>query len=181
GAELTGDRKRLAPVEKPSSIDLAAALQWIEKEPEETDESAAKRALATIFHLDDHDDVTGADPRPEAEWGAVYERLGEDTAELLTLVKSHLWMRSLLEETISAKALSDLAAELLDSRSAAAQGFLGHIIAGLSIIRAQQRLAAPTVDVHLWVRALTRIDRIAGGETEFSWSDDEHLITAETE
>src|SRR5699024_7088263 len=72
-------------------------------------------------------------------------------------------------------------ADLLGTRSAAAQGFLGQIIAGLSIIRAQQRLAAPTVDVHLWVRALTRIDRIAGGETEFSWSDDEHLITAETD
>src|SRR5699024_267904 len=134
-----------------------------------------------IFRLDDHDDVTGADPRPEAEWDAVHERLGEDTAELLTLVKSHPWMCSLLEETTSAKALSDLAADLLGSRSAAAQGFLGHIVAGLSIIRAQQRLAAPTVDVHLWVRALTRSVLIAGGETECSWSDDEDRITVETD
>src|SRR5699024_10411193 len=143
GAELTGDRKRLAPINKPSSIDLAAALQWIESGPEETDGAAAMRALATIFHLDDHDDVTGHDPSPEAEWDAVLERLGEGTAELLTLVKSHPWMRLLLEKTTSAKALSDLAADLLGTRSAAAQGFLGQIIAGLSIIRAQQRLAAP--------------------------------------
>src|SRR5699024_11577769 len=63
GAELTGGRKRLALIDNPSSIDLAAALQGIENGLEETDEAAAMRALATIFHLDDHDDVTGADPR----------------------------------------------------------------------------------------------------------------------
>lgn len=179
GAELTPARAALFPVANVRAIDLASALQWVEAAPDATDQAAALRSLATIFTLGDQSVIDGS-PEPTAEWEALRERLGEDTGQLLTLIKGHPWIRSLLEATTSAIGLDDLGDELLGSRSDAAQRYLSHIIAGLSLIRAEQRLAAPTIDAHLWVRALTRIDRIAGGETEFSWSDDGHLITGET-
>ena len=179
GAELTQERAALVPVDNVRATDRASALQWIESAPDATDQAAGLRSLATIFTLNDQSVIDGS-PEPTAEWEAVRERLGEDTGQLLTLIKGHPWIRSLLEATTSAIGLDDLGEELLGSRSAAAQRYLSHIVAGLSLIRAEQRLAAPTIDAHLWVRALTRIDRIAGGETEFSWSDDGHLITGET-
>lgn len=179
GAELTPARAALVPVANVRAIDRASALQWVEGAPDATDQAAALRSLATIFTLGDQSVIDGS-PEPTAEWESVRERLGEDTGQLLTLIKGHPWIRSLLEATTSAIGLDDLGDELLGSRGAAAQRYLSHIVAGLSLIRAEQRLAAPTIDAHLWVRALTRIDRIAGGETEFSWSDDGHLITGET-
>src|SRR5699024_3421834 len=151
----------------------------IEGAPGATDEAAALRSLATIFNLGD-EIVADGSPGLTAEWESVRECLGEDTAQLLTLIRGHPWIRSLLAAATSAIGFDELGEELLGTRSAAAQRYLSHIIAGLSLSRAEQRLAAPTIDAHMWVRALTRIDRIAGGETEFSWSDDGHLITGET-
>ncbi|WP_346732461.1 DEAD/DEAH box helicase [Brevibacterium spongiae] len=179
GATLDGARAKLEPIDNIRTIDHTAALQWIEGEAQTSDRTAALRSLATIFSLDEHSD-DGGSPDPAVGWESIGACLGDDTAQILTLLKAHPWVKSVFAATTSAKALDDLAEEALGSRSTVAQSYLSHIVAGLSLIRAEQRLLAPTVDVHLWVRALTRIDRIAGGETEFSWSDDGHLITAET-
>src|SRR5699024_11048498 len=96
---------------------------------------AALRSLATIFTVDD-EIVTDDSPDLTAEWESVRECLGEDTAQLLTLIKGHPWIRSLLEATTSAIGLDDLEEELLGTRSAAAQRYLSHVIAGLSFIPA---------------------------------------------
>lgn len=174
GADLTSEQAALVPIESPQGIDIARALSWIEAA--DTDDERALRALATLYeeHTSD-DEVAGSSG--SADWSQLRTILGNDTTRLLTLAKGHPWIRAFYEATTSATHIADLAAEFTGSRSEAAQKYLGHIVAGLSLIRASERLAAPTVDVNMWVRALTRIDRSAGGETEFAWSDDGHLIT----
>src|SRR5699024_10070153 len=94
GAELTPERAALVPVDSVRAIDLVSALQWIEGAPDATDLAAALRSLATIFTLGDQSVVDGS-PEPTAEWEALRERLGEDTGQLLTLIKGHPWIRSL--------------------------------------------------------------------------------------
>src|SRR5699024_11326504 len=101
GAELTPERAALVPVDSVRAIDLVSALQWIEGAPDATDLAAALRSLATIFTLGDQSVIDGS-PEPTAEWESVRERLGEDTGQLLTLVKGHPWRRPLLEATTSA-------------------------------------------------------------------------------
>ena len=112
-------------------------------------------------------------------WERIHTVLGTSTGPLLALVKNHRWLLDLLSSTTQAIALADLAGDRLGERTKAAQNYLGHIIAGLSVIRGGEGQAAPTIDVHMWVRALTRIDRAAGGKIEFAWSDDGHLITTD--
>src|SRR5699024_5330048 len=136
GAEPTQERVALVPVANVRAIDLTSALQWIEGAPAATDQAAALRSLATIFNLGDQSGTDGS-PELTAEWESVRECLGEDTGQLLTLIKGHPWIRTLLEATTSAIGLVDLGEELLGTRSAAAQRYLSHIIAGLSLIRAE--------------------------------------------
>lgn len=180
GAEVSRKQTDLVPLGDLKSVETGAAVEWIERTPTSSDEESAIRAFATIFRLGGElDDESQAGGNPESEWTAARDILGNDTAQILTLIKGHPWIRTFFEATTSAKGLDELTAELLGDRSETARNYLSHIIAGLSTIRGAERLDAPTVDVHLWVRALTRIDRAAGGETEFAWSDDGHLITAD--
>ena len=50
--------------------------------------------------------------------------------------------------------------------------FLTHVVAALSHVRATAGRAALGVDLHLWVRELTRIDRAASSAARYLWSDD---------
>lgn len=164
----------------PRALDLRSVLGWIESGVENSPDELGLRALATLFDLDE-DDSSASDQPPAAVevWERVHTVLGTDTGQLLALVKGHRWLRDLLTSTTQSIPLADLAGDLLGERTRTAQNYLGHIIAGLSVIRGGEGRAAPTIDVHLWVRALTRIDRAAGGKIEFAWSDDGHLITTD--
>ena len=56
--------------------------------------------------------------------------------------------------------------------------FLLHLVGMLSHVRAVSGRAAATVDLHLWVRELTRIDRVASSTARYLWSDDGAVVAA---
>ena len=55
--------------------------------------------------------------------------------------------------------------------------FLTHLVAALSHVRVVAGRAALGVDLHLWVRELTRIDRVASAAARYLWSDDGELAS----
>ena len=92
------------------------------------------------------------------------ERAWEILPELL---RHHPAIRELAQGSRTAVHLADLAASLRTTPD-----YLGAVIGLLSAVRARAGRAALTVDAHLWIREVSRIDRVAGGNTEFRWSDD---------
>lgn len=64
------------------------------------------------------------------------------------------------------------ALETFETRTAARRSFLTATIAMLSHVRFLVGRDALSVDLHLWIRALTRLDRVAGPSVSFRWSDD---------
>ncbi|WP_137726483.1 DEAD/DEAH box helicase [Prescottella subtropica] len=101
--------------------------------------------------------------------------------EQLHLLKRHPLLRRLLDHAVDATSLADLADRLFDSPTsgrgtrrvpAAQQRFLDYLFAALSHLRAEIGRAALNVDVHLWIRELSRIDRAVAGGTTYRWSDD---------
>lgn len=107
--------------------------------------------------------------------------VGDDPTRLLDLVKAHPLIHRVVEATGDAIALADLADVLFPDPVPAGPGavdgeddrevFLVHLAACLSHVRATAGRAAATVDLHLWVRELSRIDRVAASEAKFLWSD----------
>ena len=126
---------------------------------------------------------------------ALYETTPERIAEvaaggvgLLALAKAHPIVQGLVERTVAAAPVDDLV-ELVftvggvgaDQRAVeAGQVFLLHLVAMLSHLRATGGQDAATVDLHLWVRELTRVDRVAASATKYLWSDDGALTVAES-
>ncbi len=116
--------------------------------------------------------------------------LGDDPERLLALVKAHPLIQQLIAATVDAVSLADLAEYLFPEPAAAQAGASGgedervtilvHLAAALSHVRATVGLAAATVDLHLWVRELSRIDRVAAASPTFLWSDDGALIQADS-
>lgn len=114
----------------------------------------------------------------------------DDAGRLLTLAKAHPLIDRLIMLAREATSLTDLAEALFPGPAAAGLGavggedervtFLIHLVAALSHVRARAGLAAAGVDLHLWVRELTRIDRVAAASTKFLWSDDGALAVADT-
>lgn len=54
------------------------------------------------------------------------------------------------------------------------------VLAGLSVIRKELGRTMPSVEIHQWVRELSRINRAVSAEPEFSWSDDGIIQTTST-
>lgn len=104
--------------------------------------------------------------------------LGGDPSALLRLVKAHPQIQRLAAASGQAAGLADLAEHLFPGPASTDSGdedrvtFLTHLVAALSHVRATAGRAALTVDLHLWVRELTRIDRVASSTAEYRWSDD---------
>ncbi|WP_435277918.1 DEAD/DEAH box helicase [Rhodococcus yananensis] len=101
--------------------------------------------------------------------------------EQLHLLKGHPLLRRLLERAVDAISLVDLTDALFDAPAterdtcrtrAAQQCFLDFLFAALSHLRAEIGRAALNVDVHLWIRELSRIDRAVATTTSYRWSDD---------
>ena len=101
--------------------------------------------------------------------------------EQLHLLKAHPLLARLLDHAVDAISLADLADALFDTRvaepdtrgvHAAQQRFLDYLFAALSHLRAEIGRAALNVEVHLWIRELSRIDRAVATGTSYRWSDD---------
>ena len=133
----------------------------------------------------------GARDRTFALLGALYdikgstlaEKVGDDGESLLALVRAHPQIQELVPTAEQAIHLGDVAAALFpDPVSGRAAGdeddriaFLTHLVAALSHVRVVAGRAALGVDLHLWVRELTRIDRVASAAARYLWSDDGEL------
>ena len=102
-------------------------------------------------------------------------------ADMLDQLKRHRFIQAVLEGSVDAVSLADLAdrvfaAVALDRDAARTHAtrvrFLEFIFALLSHVRAETGRAALGVDVHLWIRELSRVDRAVRAATEYRWSDD---------
>lgn len=121
-------------------------------------------------------DALGADPEAAALAAAVVANLYDRNArhaDAAQLVQAHPLTRALLEACEEARGLGDLAAELLpgvDEERAVA--FVRAYAAMLSHLRFTHGRSMPSVELHLWIRELTRIDREATAAPAYFWSDD---------
>jgi ATP-dependent helicase YprA (DUF1998 family) len=102
-------------------------------------------------------------------------------ADLLDQLKRHRFIQAVLDNSVDAVSLADLAEQVFPAapvdrdaaRTRATQvRFLEFVFAMLSQVRAEAGRVALGVDVHLWIRELSRVDRAVRAATEYRWSDD---------
>ncbi len=148
------------------------------------DERGARK-LDTLLADDLHElarigtDSAGDTTALLSDLGRVLYRPDEDDnlpdVDHTTLVQAHEGVQRLIDLAGSARHVDDLARDLfataaLDDLDTARKALMT-ILAGLSIIRLRDRNAV-SVDITLWLRELTRIDRVVSSEPGFRWSDD---------
>jgi ATP-dependent helicase YprA (DUF1998 family) len=106
----------------------------------------------------------------------------DDESLLLWLTQAHPFVRQLAIESTTARSLGNLADAVLppglsaretyQQREIVRRQFIVGVFGALSHVRFVAGRVALSVDVHLWMRALTRIDRVAGPGVQFRWNDD---------
>lgn len=106
---------------------------------------------------------------------------GLSNADLLRALKALPVVQHVLRLTPTATPLDALVDALLplDARGTkpdAAASFVSRLVAALSHLRAQLGRTEPSVEVHLWIRELTRIDREASTAASYRWGDDGSLL-----
>ena len=162
----------LALVERPLTPTAIAQLNAAARTPDGAQRDAgvlARDMLAQLFT------ERGSDGEP-------FDASDLDNAKLFDLARAHSLVLAICQAATEAVSLDDLAnavfpagldvGETLQRRDAARQELLVNVIAMLSHIRKEVGRAAASVDLHLWVRALTRVDRVAGPTAAYRWSDD---------
>ena len=131
-------------------------------------------------------DGLGSDPDPEALTRAVlsalYDQVPGNPALLPDLCRTHPLIAALAREASDAVGLGDLVRRVLGPTATphlvatgadpAWERFLSHVVAALGHVRTLAGRAALSVEAHLWVRELTRIDRDADPTARFRWGDD---------
>jgi len=120
----------------------------------------------------------------DSKGSTLAEKVGDDAGSLLALVRAHPQIQELVPTAEQAIHLSDLAAALFPEPTSGGPAtddeddrivFLTHLVAALSHVRVVAGRAALGVDLHLWVRELTRINRVASAAARYLWSDDGEL------
>ncbi len=136
----------------------------------------------------------GADPAPRELTRTVLGHLyahaddsdprsvADDPALLVDLCRAHPLVAALARESTEAVGLSELVTRAVGpaaSSQLAATGtdpawetFLSHVVAALGHVRTIAGRDALSVEAHLWVRELTRIDRDADPTARYRWGDD---------
>ncbi|MGH3164576.1 MAG: hypothetical protein ACRDN0_01620, partial [Trebonia sp.] len=166
------------------AADTVAGLGFTPRRLVRADLAAVNTAVDAIPRTD-------APGRTFAVLGALYDaagdevaaKAGDDAGKLLALVRAHPLVQEIVPAAEQAVPLSELAAVLFPEPAAgpAAGGedervtFLTHLAAALSHVRVACGRAALSADLHLWVRELTRIDRVASSTARYLWSDDGEL------
>ncbi len=107
-------------------------------------------------------------------------------ADLLRYAKALPVVRDLVDQTRQAADLDTLAEQLLpplprEATADTALTALSLLVAALSHLRAVVGRQAASVEVHLWIRELTRIDRVASSAASYLWSDDGALLPPPTD
>lgn len=140
---------------------------------ESIDVEAANAAIAALGH----------EPSAASICSAVLASLyGQDVASmssvsLLDAARAHPLVQAMVTTAADAVPLEELAAFVVPTSARTAverawEAYLSQVIAMLGHVRAVTGRAALSVDVHLWIRELTRIDRAAEATARFWWGDD---------
>ncbi|WP_026926598.1 DEAD/DEAH box helicase [Granulicoccus phenolivorans] len=98
----------------------------------------------------------------------------ETAADLAGVLLAAPQVRNLIETAGPARDLDDLVRAMIprpDAGGVAAR-FVGHLIAALSHLRAELGRGFVSVETHLWIREVTRIDRDASAVPRYRWGDD---------
>ncbi|MFI6957022.1 DEAD/DEAH box helicase [Nocardia sp. NPDC050408] len=172
--------RTFSPIE-PVTADAVEELNKVAAQSP-TNKRLAASVLATLFRqTSDIDDTF-------ERAAASLNRL--DETEMLDLVKRHGTIARLLRNTVDVRSIEDLAVRALPAHTgerdlargqAQRERYLGYLLAALSHLRAEVGRSALNVDVHLWLRELSRIDRAATVTPLFRWSDDGKLDDATTD
>ncbi len=96
--------------------------------------------------------------------------LSHDDA-ILDVLKGHPLIARLLDACTDPASLADLAAQVFPA-SRSGVHFLEHLLGLLSHVRATTGRGALSVDVHLWIRELSRVDRAVRATAGYRWADD---------
>ncbi|MGW5454753.1 DEAD/DEAH box helicase [Nocardia sp. NPDC003979] len=141
-----------------------------------TNKRLTAAVLATLFrHTSDIDDT-------HERITASLHKL--DESEMLDLIKRHGTFARVLRSAVDAISTAKLAATVLPAQTgerdltrglANRERYVGYLLAALSHVRAEVGRSALNVDVHLWLRELSRIDRAAAVTPQFRWPDDGKL------
>ncbi|GAB2622919.1 DEAD/DEAH box helicase [Pseudactinotalea suaedae] len=175
---------RWLPLDLPDAASDLAALAGQRLDAE----ALTRAALAALFRVAPADvdltrEVGAVAPAASADW-ALPDLSTLDEQDLLELAKAHPVIADLGDLTGDALDLTELATALTPRRADAEYDpitVVSTILTALSHLRARVGRDAVSVDVHLWVRELTRVDRIAGSSPQFRWSDDGVVITSHGE
>ncbi|MFB2572369.1 DEAD/DEAH box helicase [Micrococcus sp. IITD107] len=144
----------------------------------------APRLVADLTQRIDETNTVVAedDARPETLFGAVLDSLftavpARDPESLLAALRHHPLTERLVAETSAAVGIRDLARAVLgpDLTGTAlddAAEYLSHVLALYSHVRAEAGREALTVETHLWIRELSRIDAKVDIEHQLRWGDD---------
>ena len=111
-------------------------------------------------------------------WPLPYEDVAEplpEPATLRNLFLAHPLVGRLLETASTATRVAELSRRLVPHLDAAGPGarFVEALCGALSHIRSTaERNSFPNIEVHLWTREVSRVDRAASPAAHFAWSDD---------
>lgn len=175
----------------PDALDRITALDRADGD----NHAVATAVFAELFEKKSPSDPFGKPRQSELFETAVQSDLFEKSADtgasaaapdltvgdMLDQLKRHRFIQTLLENAVDAVSLPDLAEQVFPAvpvdRDAARTRdirirFLEFVIAMLSHVRAETGRAALGVDVHLWIRELSRIDRAVRAATKYRWADD---------
>lgn len=121
-------------------------------------------------------DSLGPDPEAATLAKTVLDVAYDDVSphvDVDSRVRTHPLTRQLLESAWEGVPIRDLAHQSFpgvdpDDAERALAAYVGM----LSHLRKEHGRGWPSVELHLWIRELTRIDREASGDPVYSWSDD---------
>ncbi|MCL1898475.1 MAG: DEAD/DEAH box helicase, partial [Micrococcales bacterium] len=113
-------------------------------------------------------------------------KVPSDVARQAAALKSHPLVQRLVELTAKAQPIASLPGLVLGAAATSSLAATGRdanwqtvfeaLIAALGHVRAQVGRQFVSVEVHYWLRELTRIDRVADTAAEFRWSDDGPVV-----
>lgn len=161
-AAATVDAAGLAPVDA-SLIDVVGVNAAVDALPDGDGAALATAVLAELYE------------DPDAVLGSAGPEL------LLAATRAHPLVQAVARESADAIDVDVLAARIGGPAAVAAMGstdetpwtrFLRHVVAMLGHVRTIAGRDGLSVELHLWIRELTRMDRAADTTAEFRWSDD---------
>ncbi|MFC7788099.1 DEAD/DEAH box helicase [Microbacterium sp. MAHUQ-60] len=163
-----------APSRLPAGINnaLVAAVSGVEIDEHADSAEISSMVLDRLYPLTAESDATTV----PIDWAAMSDE------DLLAGVAAHPLVHAIARAAEKAVSIDELADEILprglgtdetfESRRDNRRTFLTRVFAMLSHVRARVGRSALSIDLNLWVRELTRIDRAASAIVRFSWSDD---------